>query len=160
MTTSTRPRTQTCFYEVVAGVANDGSAAAVAAAAIDLAYDLGARVRFVQVLPVSLSGDARAEVSAAMFTTVLRALHGRPRVRVTFESPAGDPARVLVARSRKAVHLVVGEDQHHLDGDGSVAAHCLARAACGVTIVPVVRMQSLSRSGTLDPTGQTTPDRC
>ena len=122
--------------EVVAGVINDGSAAAVATAAVRIARELRGRVRFIQVLPDSLTGDARAEAEAALFSITLRALRGRPRVQATFEAPTGDPARVLVARSRTAVRLVVGADQPHLDHDGTVAAYCLAHAGCPVLVVP------------------------
>ncbi len=123
--------------EVVAGVINDGSAGAVAAVAVRIARELQSGVRFVQVLPESLTGDARAEVESALFSTALRALRGGPRVQATFEAPSGDPARVLVARSRTALRLVVGADQPHPDGDGSVAAYCVANAACAVDVVPV-----------------------
>jgi len=121
--------------EVLAGVINDGSAAAVAAAAVRIARELRARVRFIQVLPDTLTAEARAEAEAALFSITLRALHGRPRVQATFESPTGDPARVLVARSRTAIRLVVGADQAHLDHEGTVAAYCLSHAACPVQIV-------------------------
>jgi hypothetical protein len=121
--------------EVVAGMANDGSAAAVAAAAVRRAREVHGRVRFVQVLPETLSGDARAEVESAMFTTALRALRGSPRVQATFEAPTGDAARVLVARSRTALCLVVGADQPHADHDGAVAAYCVVHAACAVEVV-------------------------
>jgi hypothetical protein len=123
--------------EVVAGVINDGSAAAVASAAVRIARELHSGVRFVQVLPDSLTGDARAEVESALFSTALRALRGGPRVQATFEAPSGDPARVLVARSRTALRLIVGADQPHLDGDGAVAAYCVAHAACAVDVVPL-----------------------
>jgi hypothetical protein len=121
--------------EVVAGVVNDGSAAAVAAAAVRIARELRGRVRFVQVLPDTLTGDARTEAESALFSTALRALRGRPRVQATFEAPVGDPAKVLVARSRTAMRLVVGADQPHLDHEGAVAAYCLAHAGCAVDVV-------------------------
>jgi hypothetical protein len=121
--------------EVVAGVVNDGSAAAVAAAAVRIARELGGRVRFIQVLPEALTGEARADAEAALFSTALRALRGRPRVQATFEAPTGDPARVLVARSRTALRLVVGADQPHEDHEGTVAAYCVAHAGCVVNVV-------------------------
>jgi hypothetical protein len=123
--------------EVVAGIVNDGSAGDVAAAAVGIARQLRGRVRFVQVLPDNLTGDARAEVESAMFSIALRALHGRPRVQATFEAPAGDPAEVLVKRSRAAIRLVVGADQPHPGDPAPVAAYCLAHARCAVHVVPV-----------------------
>lgn len=122
--------------EVVAGMANDGSAAAVAATAVRLARQLGGRVRFIQILPPTLRGDARAAAESAMFTTALRALHGRPQIQATFEAPTSDPAAHLVARSRGALRLVLGEDHPHRRHPDSVTAHCVAHAGCVVHVVP------------------------
>ena len=129
--------------EVVAGVVNDGSAAAVAAAAVRIARELSGHVRFVQVLPDTLTGEARAEAESALFSTALRALRGRPRVQATFEAPAGDPGKVLVARSRTALRLVVGADQPHRDHQGTVAAYCVAHAGCTVEVVPLEAVEAL-----------------
>jgi nucleotide-binding universal stress UspA family protein len=122
--------------EVVAGLVNDGQARDVAAAAVRLARDLGACVRFVQVLPEGLEADDRAEADAATFVAALDALQGRPRVQATFESPSGDPPVVLVARSRRAVGLVVGADRPGGPGEPAlVAAYCRAHAGCPVHVV-------------------------
>ena len=115
---------------------NDGSAAAVAATAVRLARQLGGRVRFVQILPATLKGDARAAAESAMFSTALGALRGRPQIQATFEAPTSDPAALLVARSRGALRLVLGEDEPHPGQPDSVTAHCIARAGCVVQVVP------------------------
>lgn len=115
---------------------NDDSAAAVAATAVRVARQLGGRVRFVQILPRALVDEARAAAETALFTTALRALHGRPQVQATFEAPTGDPAAVLVARSRGALRLVVAEPHPHRGHPESVTAYCVAHAACPVEVVP------------------------
>jgi len=121
--------------EVVAGLTTDGSAAGVAEAAVRLACERRGRVRFVQLLPKVLTGDARADAQSALFTTALRALQVRPRIQATFEAPPGDPARVLVSRSRAAIALVVGADSAQLDDPDGVATYCQAHAACTVNVV-------------------------
>jgi nucleotide-binding universal stress UspA family protein len=129
------PSAEADLGEVVAGMTNDGSASDIAAAAVKLARELGAGVRFVQVLSSRVTGEARADAESATFAAALRALHGRPRVRATFEAPWGDPGKLLVDRSLAAMGLVVGADQPHLDHDGTVAAYCLAHARCPVHVV-------------------------
>lgn len=125
--------------EVVVGLVNDGMALGVALRGVELAGGLGASVRFVQVVPSGLDPGERAEAESATFAAGLRALrHGRHR-GATFESPGGDPAAVLVARSAKAVGLVVGEDRDRVEaatGDTEVGAYCSAHARCPVHIVP------------------------
>jgi hypothetical protein len=128
----------TAIPEVVAGIVNDGSAGDVATAAVSIARQLRGRVRFVHVLPDKLTGDPRAEVESAMFSNVLRALHGQPRVQAAFEAPTGDPVKVLVERSRAAIRLVVGADRPHPDARGvRVAAFWVGDARWGVHVVPL-----------------------
>src|SRR5665811_1843859 len=69
--------------DVVAGLVNDGMAALVAGAAVREAVHRAARVRFIQVLPVDLSSEDRAEMDVAMFGVALRALHRQRRVPCT-----------------------------------------------------------------------------
>lgn len=126
-------------HEVVVGVVNDGMALAVALRGVELAGRLGASIRFVQVVPLGLDPTERAEAESATFAAGLRALrHGKHR-GATFESPGGNPAEVLVARSAKAVGLVVGEDRgkdEAVAGGVEVGAYCSAHARCPVHIVP------------------------
>lgn len=121
--------------EVVAGITNDGWAGLVAETAVRLARSVGGRVRFVQVLPEGLDAEERADAEAVLFGAAMGALRGQPRVQATFESPAGDPARLLVDRSRLATALVVGRDQPDAPGH-RVAAYCQAHSGCRVTLVP------------------------
>ncbi|GAB3082827.1 adenine nucleotide alpha hydrolase family protein [Pedococcus soli] len=125
--------------EVVVGLVNDGMALGVAVRGVELAASLGASIRFVQVVPVGLDPTERAEAESATFAAGLNALrHGKHR-GVTFESPTGDPAVVLVERSSKAVGLVVGQDRSSDDagpGGRQVGAYCSAHARCPVHVVP------------------------
>jgi hypothetical protein len=128
--------------EVVAGLVNDRSISAVAAAAVCMARDLGAHVRFVQVVPVGTAPEERAEIESTAFSVALNALHGRPRIKATFEYPTGDPALLLVERSRGALGLVVGADSVGMyAGPGTVAQYCQDHAGCRVYVVgdPVVQ---------------------
>ena len=133
--------------EVLVGLVNDGMAMRVALRGVELAGSLGASIRFVQVVPVGLDPTERAEAESATFAAGLRALrHGR-RGGATFESPAGDPAETLVARSAKAVGLVVGEDRPTSEAGGGVevAGYCRAHARCPVHVVP--RTGAVTNSG-------------
>ena len=122
--------------EVIAGLANDGSALTVARAAVEEAMSRHCGVRFVQVVSPELDAEARAEVDAATFQAALYALRGQPRLRCTFEVVSGSPGRTLVDRSRRATVLVVGDDAEGTDG--SVASYCQEHAACAVQVVPTV----------------------
>lgn len=139
MTYSARPaHPDVSAREVLVGLVNDGMALRVALRGVELAGRLDASIRFVQVVPVGLDPTERAEAESATFTAGLRALrHGR-RGGATFESPAGDPADLLVARSAKAVGLVVGEDRPASEASGGteVAGYCRAHARCPVHVVP------------------------
>ena len=141
MTQPARPaHTAASAREVLVGLLNDGMAMHVALRGVELAGSLGASLRFVQVVPVGLDPTDRAEAESATFAAGLRALrHGR-RGGATFESPAGDPGELLVARSAKAVGLVVGEDRptSEASGDTAVAEYCRAHARCPVHVVPRV----------------------
>jgi nucleotide-binding universal stress UspA family protein len=134
--------------EVVVGLVNDGMALGVALRGVELAGRLGASIRFVQVVPVGLDSPERAEAESSTFAAGLRALrHGKHR-GATFESPGGDPAALLVARSAKAVGLVVGQDRSGDEataGAIGVAAYCSAHARCPVHVVPRNRVPATSR---------------
>ncbi len=119
--------------DVVAGLVNDGMAALVAGAAVREAVHRAARVRFVQVLPVGLSTEDRAEMDVAMFGVALRALHRQRRVPCTFETVEGEAAPMLVERSRGAAVLVVGRDAP--DADVRVGQYCQEHAGCDVLTV-------------------------
>ena len=93
-------------------------------------------VRFLQLVAgVSGTGhDSSAEADEATFRAGLHALHGHPRTPSTFELVIGDPATQVVARSRGAVVLVVGD--HPSDERGpSLADYCRAHADCAVHAV-------------------------
>lgn len=135
--------------DVVAGLVNDGMAAAVADAAVREAVQRAVRVRFVQVLPVGLTAEDRAEMDVAMFGVALRALHRQRRVPCTFESVDGDAAPMLVERSRDAAVLVVGRDAP--DAVVRVGQYCQEHAACDVLTV------SSPDEAQLAPTGRTRP---
>lgn len=125
-----------CCAEVVAGLVNDGSAQAVADAAVELSRRFGAPLRFVYVVPTGTPVSATSEVKALSFATALRSLRHGDKQRVTFESPAGDPSQTLVQRSAKARALVVGED--HTDPSEphrTIAAYCVQHARCEVHVV-------------------------
>jgi hypothetical protein len=119
--------------DVVAGLVNDGMATLVAGAAVREAVHRGARVRFVQVMPVGLSAEDRSEMDVAMFGVALRALHRQRRVPCTFETVEGDAALMLVERSSGAAVLVVGRDAP--DALVRVGQYCQEHALCDVLTV-------------------------
>ena len=131
--------------DVVAGLVNDGMAAVVAGAAVREAVHRTARVRFVQVLPVGLSSEDRAEMDVAMFGVALRALHRQRRVPCTFETVEGEAAPTLVERSRGAAVLVVGRDAP--DADVRVGQYCQEHADCDVLTVSGPDQTHLSAHG-------------
>ena len=148
------PHTQHSGREVVAGLVNDGSAPAVAAEAVRLANQHESSIRFVQVVPSELDSLERADAETATFAAGLHALrHGRHR-GATFESPVGDPGRLLVDRSARAIALVIGEDrmggpEAATGEDATVGAYCVAHARCPVHVVaratrPVAREDGVS----------------
>jgi hypothetical protein len=121
--------------EVVAGLLNDGSARAVAAAAVREARRVGGRVTFVRVLPPGAPVPPPDEVDPAFRAAVDQARHS-PAVRLRFERATGPVVETLLARSAGAVALVVGED--HPDATRPVAEQCVSRARCQVVRVPSV----------------------
>jgi hypothetical protein len=133
--------------DVVAGLVNDGMATLVAGAAVREAVHRGARVRFVQVMPLGLSSEDRSEMDVAMFGVALRALHRQRRVPCTFETVEGDAARMLVERSNGAAVLVVGRDAP--DAVVRVGQYCQEHALCDVLTVSGPDSQ-------LEPAGSTT----
>lgn len=117
--------------EVVVGLVNDGTAAAVAAAGIEEALGRGARIRFVQVVPESLGAAAASEADTTTFRAAMAAMRGRTRVRCTFELVTGSPQEALVERSHTASVLVLGEDR----SAAMVARYCVEHATCQVRLV-------------------------
>lgn len=119
--------------EVVAGLVNDDTAPLVARASVALATDLGCGLRFVHALRPGQEDDG----SSAVFDTAMRAVRGTA-VRATFEVAHGDPADVLVDRSRGARVLVVATDRPALPEDETTpttATTVAGRAACRIELV-------------------------
>ena len=127
------PSSRRRLGDVVAGLVNDGSAYAVARAAAREASHRGTGVRFLQVVPVGLGMDERADVDRATFRAALDGLRGLPRVGCTFEVVDGEVAQALIERSRDAALLVVGRDLPVTEHD--VARVCQRDAACDVLTV-------------------------
>ena len=119
--------------DVVAGLVHNGSAEAVARAAVREAVRRGSRVRFIQVLPMGLSEEERADADRGTFRAALRALRGQSRVPCSFEVLEGEAGRILCDRSRAAGILVVGRDQP--DAVDHVASYVQDHAACDVLTV-------------------------
>lgn len=119
--------------DVIAGLVNDSSVGAVARAAVREAVSRGARIRFVQIVPVGSGPDERAASDGVTFTAALRALREAPRVPVTFEMVEGDIATSLVERTDRASLLVVGRDTQ--SAAGVVAPYCQQHAHCDVLTV-------------------------
>ncbi|WP_426565928.1 hypothetical protein ACPPVT_05010 [Angustibacter sp. McL0619] len=93
----------------------------------------GARVLFLQVAAAHLSPEDRDGVDRATFRAALRGLKGLNRLSSSFEVVQGDPALVLVERSRGASLLVIGRDAP-VDGH-DVAGRCTQQASCDVLAV-------------------------
>lgn len=119
--------------EVIAGLVNDGSADRVAREAVREAVRRGASLRFVQILRPGLGREEIEQADSATFRSAMRALRGHPRTPSSFELVQGDPTTELIARSRAAAVLVVGEDEPA--GGGSVAERCRRDALCAVRTV-------------------------
>ncbi|MEO3937741.1 hypothetical protein V3N99_13425 [Dermatophilaceae bacterium Soc4.6] len=118
--------------EVVAGLVNDGSADAVARAAVEEAAMRQCAVRFVQVLPESSTAP---DADERTFAAAMHALARHSRVRATFEVVGGDPVAVLVSRTTGASVLVLGEDQ--LGAFPAIAAAAQRKAQCPVRLIPL-----------------------
>jgi hypothetical protein len=119
--------------DVVAGLVNDGSAYAVARAAVREASQRGSRVKFVQVAAPGMTPEERDDLDRCTFRAALRALKGLQRVPCTFEVVVGDAGPALVERSVGAGLLVVGRDARA--AAPAVARHCLDHARCDVLTV-------------------------
>jgi hypothetical protein len=119
--------------DVVAGLVNNGAAGAVARAAVREAARRGSRVRFIQVLPVGLTEEERADADRGTFRAALQAMRGQSRVPCSFEVLEGDAGQILVNRSRGASVLVLGRDLP--DAVAPVAGYCHMHAACDVLTV-------------------------
>lgn len=139
---TTRNRVDLRTDEVVAGLVNDDVASLVATSAVALASELGCRVRFVHVVRSDVDRD---DGDSTVFETAMRALRGT-KVQAAFEVIAGDPADVLVDRSRVARALVIGCDRPGVAEDEcepSTARLCQAAALCDVRIVRPARERVL-----------------
>jgi len=118
--------------EVVAGLVNDGSADAVAHAAVEEAATRRCAVRFVQVLSVESTAP---DADERTFSAAMHALARHSRVRATFEVVGGDPVSVLVSRTAGASVLVLGEDRS--EASPAIAAAAQRGAQCPVRLIPV-----------------------
>ncbi|WP_295698534.1 hypothetical protein [Lapillicoccus sp.] len=119
---------------VVAGLVDNGLAAAVARAAVEEATARHAKITFLHVVPDGLSSADHAVAAATMFRTVLRANGaGAVAVACTFETVSGDAAEALVDSCEDAGVLVVGADD--LDVTNHVADYCTEHCACPVRVV-------------------------
>lgn len=119
--------------DVVAGLANNMLASAVAAAAVHEAATRRARIRFLQVLPAGLSADDHAEAASVLFDVALKSLRRTHRMPCTFETVMGTAPQMLVERSRGAALLVVGADAP--DAEIRVAYYCEQHCECDVLVV-------------------------
>ncbi|MEO7235199.1 MAG: hypothetical protein ABIW80_07480 [Lapillicoccus sp.] len=109
--------------EVVAGLVDGPLATAVAAATVREAVARGARIRFLQVLPLGLGAAAHTKAASFLFAIAMTALAGGEMLPVTFETVVGTAPQILVERSRGALLLVVGADAP--DARPAVASYCL-----------------------------------
>ena len=141
---STTPQLSRLSGHVVAGLLDNGLAAAVARVAVEEATVRNAKITFLHVVPDGLSSADHAAAAAAMFRTVLRANGvGAVAVACTFETVSGDAGEALVVSCEDADLLVVGIDDTH-DSDDSddsddvvnhVADYCSEHCACPVRVV-------------------------
>ncbi|MDQ2756942.1 MAG: hypothetical protein M3Y71_10325 [Actinomycetota bacterium] len=111
---------------------NDGSADAVARAAVEEAATRRCTVRFVQVLP---EASTAPDADERTFSAAMHALARHSRVRATFEVVGGDPVSVLVSRTAGASVLVLGEDQH--GASPAIASAAQRGAQCPVLLIPL-----------------------
>ncbi|HON75730.1 MAG: universal stress protein [Dermatophilaceae bacterium] len=140
-TTAWRPgRREEELVDIVVGLAPDGYADDVAEVAVERAVELGARLRFIQVVDPDLVGADRDEADRATFRSALRALRGHRGVPCSFQVVAGDPTEALLESASRAAVLVVGEDDPR--GSAHVAEECRRRAHCEVVTVPTRRRAS------------------
>jgi hypothetical protein len=137
--------------EVVAVLADCGSAARVARAAVQEAVERQVPVRFLEVLTPHTADthdaddQSCAEAEEILFRAGLHALRGHPRTHSVFEVVRGQVAAVVRQRSLGAALLVVGEDEAYPGEPAdrpdarprrTLAERCLAAAECPVRTVP------------------------
>jgi hypothetical protein len=122
--------------EVVALLVDDGSAASVAAVAVQEAVERQAPVRFLQVVPAHLGDEARSLVEERMFRAGLHALRGHPRTASVFQVVACRPSAVLRRRSQDAALVVVGVSNEQAPARPSLGSRCARVAGCPVRTVP------------------------
>ena len=139
--------------EVVVGVDESPAAAAALAWAAGHAVENGRPLRVVHAWTTSAraasgiarvhhgeaaSADARARITRVVLATLGE---GTPQLRWTLDVQPGAPGPVLVERSRDALVLVVGTQEHtglRRAVAGSVSHYCLSHAAVPVVAVPAV----------------------
>lgn len=95
-------------------------------------------VSFGYPMPVSAEFDPAAEAGKVVESAVARVSSQHDRILFKAEVEEGDPAAVLVARSKGAELLVVGNRGHHeLAGLllGSVSEYCVTHSHCPVVVV-------------------------
>jgi nucleotide-binding universal stress UspA family protein len=143
---SARPK-----HEVVVGVDESPAAAAALTWAAGHAVETGRPLRVVHAWTTSTraasgiarvhhgeaaSADARARITRVVLATLGEST---PQLRWTLDVQPGAPGPVLVERSRGALVLVVGTQEHtglRRAVAGSVSHYCLSHAAVPVVAVP------------------------
>jgi nucleotide-binding universal stress UspA family protein len=138
-------------YEVVVGVDESPAAAAALTWAAGHAVESGRPLRVVHAWTApsraatgiarahhreATSADARARITRVVLETLGE---NTPELRWTLDVQPGAPGPVLVERSRGALVLVVGTQEHtglRRAVAGSVSHYCLSHAAVPVVAVP------------------------
>jgi nucleotide-binding universal stress UspA family protein len=138
---SVRPK-----HEVVVGVDESPAAAAALTWAAGHAVESGRPLRVVHAWAATgisrvhhreaTSADARARITRVVLATLGEST---PQLRWTLDVQPGAPGPVLVERSRGALVLVVGTQEHtglRRAVAGSVSHYCLSHADVPVVAVP------------------------
>lgn len=119
---------------VIAALANDGQAVAVARAAARVAAERGLPLHFVHVTPHTPPGQISDDSDTAVFDAVLRSAKGRPGFHFSYEAVVGEPLSTLLGRTSRAAVLVIGQADPLAREALDVAL--VAGAGCPVVIVP------------------------
>jgi nucleotide-binding universal stress UspA family protein len=140
-------------HEVVVGVDESPAAAAALTWAAGHAVESGRPLRVVHAWAApsraatgisrihhreATSADARARITRVVLATLGEST---PQLRWTLDVQPGAPGPVLVERSRGALVLVVGTQEHtglRRAVAGSVSHYCLSHAGVPVVAVPAV----------------------
>lgn len=134
---------------VVAALANDGQAVAVARAAARVAAERGLPLHFVHVTPRTPLGQFSDDSDTAVFDAVLRSAKGRRGFHFTYEAVVGEPLSTILACSSRAAVLVIGQADPLTREALDVAL--VAGAGCPVVIVPRTAQGALPAAVALAP---------